>query len=89
MKSNRKSKRHPVKQLNRKAPQELMQPLERRQLLSITPAMDLIPDASSSTVAGYSPSQITSAYGYSSLAFNSGKTAANRSGANHRHCGCV
>jgi subtilase family serine protease len=59
---------------------EFMQPLEQRRMMSVTPAIDFLPDASSATVAGYSPSTITSAYGISSVSFNSGKTAANGAG---------
>jgi subtilase family serine protease len=64
----------------------MMQPLEFRRLLSMTPAIDFLsdssslPDASASTVLGYTPAQLQAVYGFSSISFNSGKTAANGAG---------
>jgi subtilase family serine protease len=60
--------------------QQPIQPLEPRRLLSMTPALDLIPDASTSAVSGFSPSQITTAYGVTGLTFSGGKVAANGAG---------
>ncbi len=58
----------------------LFQPLEARRFLSVTPAIDLLPDASSASVSGYSPSQVSVAYGFSGLSFSTGKVAANGAG---------
>jgi subtilase family serine protease len=68
-----------LKRIDKKR-QEPVQQLEPRRLLSMTPALDLIPDASASTVLGFSPSQITTAYGLSGLTFSGGKVAANGAG---------
>jgi subtilase family serine protease len=66
--------------LRSKSAQPLMHPLENRRLLSVTPAINFTADATSSTVTGYTPAQIQSAYGFNQLSFNSGKTAANGAG---------
>jgi subtilase family serine protease len=62
-------------------PSSFFQPLESRQLLSVTlptasPELVSTPLATSSTVVGLTPAQLKTAYGYSSLSFSSGKTAA-------------
>ena len=80
MNRNRATKRGQSSNPNRNPMLNLMQPLEPRRLLSVTPAIDFLPDASSSTVPGYSPSQIAAAYGFSGLTFGSSKTAANGTG---------
>jgi hypothetical protein len=62
-----------------------MQPLEARQFMSVTvptaePDVSLIAAASTGTVVGYTPAEVRTAYGFSSLSFSSGKVAATGAG---------
>jgi subtilase family serine protease len=77
--------RRPSKPTVPTSPPSFFQPLESRQFLSVTlptasPELVSTPLATSSTVVGLTPAQLKTAYGYSSLSFASGKTAANGAG---------